>query len=264
MSDTPHGADWWLASDGKWYPPTARPGAPLPPPPPPPPGGISSRPSSALSGLSGTLQVFMWIAAATLAISALLGIGGSNALDTANNSTWRNFADSWQTVENVETAIVVFWLLQNLLALIIFVLIIVWSHRAYSVSEALRANDRSFGSGWAVGGWFIPLANALLPRLVLRDIEKAIAQHSSTWSGGAQSSPPGALGWVWWVSFVVCNALYVLGYGRHGAVDGDYESWQTGYLLLAAGGGGLAVSSVLGALYIRGLTKSLNLAAASA
>ena len=263
MSDTPQGADWWLASDGKWYPPTARPGAPLPPPPPPapppPPGGISSRPSKVPSGLSGTLQGFMWTAAATLAISALLGIGGFGALDSAWNSN-----GSWQAVEDTDDAIRVFWLLQNFLALVIFVLIIVWSHRAYSVSEALRASNRSFSSGWAVGGWFIPLANALLPRLVLRDIEKAIAQHSSTRSGGAQSSPPGALGWVWWVSFVVCNALFVSGSVLHNAVDGDYESWQTGYLLLAAGGGGLAVSSVLGALYIRGLTKSLNLAAASA
>ena len=263
MSDTPQGADWWLASDGKWYPPTARPGAPLPPPPPPapppPPGGISSRPSKVPSGLSGTLQGFMWTAAATLAISALLGIGGFGALDSAWNSN-----GSWQAVEDTDDAIRVFWLLQNFLALVIFVLIIVWSHRAYSVSEALRASNRSFSSGWAVGGWFIPLANALLPRLVLRDIEKAVAQHSSTRSGGAQSSPPGALGWVWWVSFVVCNALFVSGSVLYNAVDGDYESWQTGYLLLAAGGGGLAVSSVLGALYIRGLTKSLNLAAASA
>ena len=64
------------------------------------------------------------------------------------------------------------------------------------------------------------------------------------------------------VSFVVA-ALFVSGSVLYNAVDGDYESWQTGYLLLAAGGG-LAVSSVLGALYIRGLTKSLNLAAASA
>ena len=32
MSDTSQGAGWWLASDGKWYPP--QPPAPAPPPPP--------------------------------------------------------------------------------------------------------------------------------------------------------------------------------------------------------------------------------------
>ena len=35
MSEVQHGADWWLASDGKWYPPQSRPNA-LPPPPPSP------------------------------------------------------------------------------------------------------------------------------------------------------------------------------------------------------------------------------------
>jgi len=33
MSDQAHGPDWWIASDGKWYPPQPT----LPPPPPPPP-----------------------------------------------------------------------------------------------------------------------------------------------------------------------------------------------------------------------------------
>jgi hypothetical protein len=36
MSDVSQGAGWWLASDGKWYPPAQ---APLPPPPPSPPPG---------------------------------------------------------------------------------------------------------------------------------------------------------------------------------------------------------------------------------
>lgn len=37
MSDTSQGEGWWEASDGRWYPPEQRPGAPIPPPPPPPP-----------------------------------------------------------------------------------------------------------------------------------------------------------------------------------------------------------------------------------
>ena len=40
MSDTSQGAGWWLASDGKWYPPESA--APPPPPPPPPPIALVS------------------------------------------------------------------------------------------------------------------------------------------------------------------------------------------------------------------------------
>lgn len=37
MSDTSQGPGWWQASDGRWYPPTARPGTPTPPVAPPSP-----------------------------------------------------------------------------------------------------------------------------------------------------------------------------------------------------------------------------------
>lgn len=30
MSEVQQGADWWLASDGRWYPPTSRPAPPTP------------------------------------------------------------------------------------------------------------------------------------------------------------------------------------------------------------------------------------------
>jgi hypothetical protein len=36
MSDTSQGERWWLASDGKWYPPESATHLPPPPPPPPP------------------------------------------------------------------------------------------------------------------------------------------------------------------------------------------------------------------------------------
>ena len=37
MSDTSQGDGWWLASDGKWYPPTSTPAPEMPPPPEAPP-----------------------------------------------------------------------------------------------------------------------------------------------------------------------------------------------------------------------------------
>jgi hypothetical protein len=44
MSDQPNGPDWWRASDGKWYPPTAQPGTSHSTTPtrsiPPLPGGL--------------------------------------------------------------------------------------------------------------------------------------------------------------------------------------------------------------------------------
>jgi hypothetical protein len=47
VSDTSQGPGWWLASDGKWYPPATAPGAPGPPAAPTaPPGGVPIPPAA--------------------------------------------------------------------------------------------------------------------------------------------------------------------------------------------------------------------------
>ena len=51
VSDTSLGAGWWLASDGKWYPPEL---APPPPPPPPPPQQVNPASARAQSLASAT------------------------------------------------------------------------------------------------------------------------------------------------------------------------------------------------------------------
>ena len=48
MSDTAQGSGWWQASDGRWYPPDARPG--VPPPPEAASAGWSSPPGGSGSG----------------------------------------------------------------------------------------------------------------------------------------------------------------------------------------------------------------------
>jgi hypothetical protein len=47
MSDSSQGPGWWLASDGKWYPPEATPAAATPPPTDPPPAAAAPPPKAA-------------------------------------------------------------------------------------------------------------------------------------------------------------------------------------------------------------------------
>ena len=57
MSDRPQGEGWWLASDGKWYPPESRPAPPAPPAAPVgrgPPGCGSARACTPRCGCSST------------------------------------------------------------------------------------------------------------------------------------------------------------------------------------------------------------------
>lgn len=91
MSDTSQGPDWWLASDGRWYPPTDHPGYVLAPPDPSYTntqysgyyGGPPFRPTNALAIASLILSI-VWVfglgsvLAVTFALVALSKITASN------------------------------------------------------------------------------------------------------------------------------------------------------------------------------------------
>jgi hypothetical protein len=70
MSDTQQGVGWWLASDGKWYPPEQAPGATAPPPPSQPIAVQLQKPKKKL-----TRRPLFWIL-----LVILVFIGGCSAI----------------------------------------------------------------------------------------------------------------------------------------------------------------------------------------
>jgi hypothetical protein len=64
-------------------------------------------------------------------------------------------------------------------------LLVALSYRLAKNHEAIGRPGTRFGPGWAIGGWFIPLASSVIPYLVLVDISKGCdadeAPFSSTW-----------------------------------------------------------------------------------
>ncbi len=49
---------------------------------------------------------------------------------------------------------------------------LVWQHRAHSNLRALGTTDLRYTPGWAVGWWFVPLANIVMPYLTMRELWK--------------------------------------------------------------------------------------------
>jgi hypothetical protein len=82
MSDQSGGPGWWQASDGKWYPPEARPG-PVPPPPPVPQQAtltIPSRERGEWLALGGAVLLILgsfmkWATAGFVSVSGTDGDG---------------------------------------------------------------------------------------------------------------------------------------------------------------------------------------------
>lgn len=109
MSDTPQGAGWWKASDGRWYAPEQHPDyvppAPNPPPAPPPyvppaypqqPGQWGGAPTTTMAppatpakSKGGCLKVGLILGAVLLVLivlAAVLASGGDDSVDTEGAS----------------------------------------------------------------------------------------------------------------------------------------------------------------------------------
>lgn len=257
MSDTAQGPDWWLASDGKWYPPQSRPGTtPDPawaPPPTTPLVGVSS-------ALTTWVQVGAWALAATLLVSASLLARTLNAFDDLVDSggasrllAWLDADDAASSGQNAAVLVGVVWI----------VLVMVWMHRAHRATDALQPQSRSWTAGWTVGGWFIPLAQLVIPKLVLGEIERIAA---SARSGGRvapnwRQTGAAGLGWLWWVLGVVGMLLAVTGLSLTDPSEElprTVEDVRLGYQLSTAGSVLGAAGMVAASFHLRSVGRRLT------
>jgi hypothetical protein len=268
MSDRPQGEGWWLASDGKWYPPESRPGAPVAPAPPgaPPQVRLSA-------GLHRAVRVFLYL---TAAAAGLAVVGMANAIPKV---------DAWWSAPIGSDAVELaawqdaFGLAQGASGLLgvsglaLIVLLMVWGSQAYRSLERYGAGGRSWSPGWAVGGWFIPLGNMVIPRLVLSEIERI--PHP-----GNGPAPVGdrwrersllAAGLGWWIGLVASAIIVGIGAGVVEAgseISGegsemittitDGTLYRNGLVVVTAGIAGIGIAQLLGASYFKVLGERLG------
>ncbi|MGB0114160.1 MAG: DUF4328 domain-containing protein [Ilumatobacteraceae bacterium] len=300
MSDVQQGPGWWLASDGKWYPPESRP-QPLPPPPvATPPGGTGPRPQvgvtpsgppaygqptyaqpahgqaayghlgvgavaprSVSTGLTGTLQGFLWAVcgfALVASVMALVSLVAFNTYwDTPINSRAEADAfDDWIAIDDAFGALAG---IAVLCGLVVFVLMLIWMNGAHKTTQQLWFGERKWTSGWTVGAWFIPFANAVLPKLVLNEIERIALEPRSNGAVPAtwRSRSLLLIGNLWWIGLIVGTVLAQFG----GLSTGDEPAsgdFQITYVLDAVGLALVGVSAIFGALYVRRLGGRLSAA----
>jgi hypothetical protein len=81
------------------------------------------------------------------------------------------------------------------------VVFIVWQWRTAKNAEVLGRTGARYGAGWSIGGWFIPLANLVIPVLIIQDLWRSSDPDPSL--VGWRSRPRSALvGW-WWAAIVL-------------------------------------------------------------
>jgi hypothetical protein len=91
----------------------------------------------------------------------------------------------------------------------IYVLLIVWTRKAYKISEAASVNqfERKFSRRMSVGAWFIPISNLFAPKRVISEIEQILDVGADSDASGLswQSRPIRTSGTWWWALWITTN-----------------------------------------------------------
>ena len=261
MSDVSQGPGWWLASDGRWYPPTAVPGQP------PGAGGplVGMRASLPGPAVPPTLGVVTQV--------AFLLVAGMNALllvaAVLARSRFSDFYEApafgdgafreWITADDRMADVSLYTFVVGLVGTAVFM---AWSWRAHQASDRLRPGDRSYSKGFTIGAWFIPFVNLLLPRLVIGEIEKiamaprdgGVVTHS--WRETGMSG----IGWLWWIGHASGVILGRVAAGRiDAAVElGTGDAVLSAYLFVVLAAAAAAIGLVFGAVHVGRLSRLLS------
>ena len=205
------------------------PGGTPPPPPPswqPPPvsapypastygaGGYAYTPTvstQATKGVATAVTVLLVVSSLAAIFVAVAFFHRASIVDDLSNASFQDVKDADDTVSG---AVALFGL--SLLAT--GVVWIIWQFRYAKNAQTLRG---SYGlpAGWAIGGWFVPLANFALPQLQLFQAARAsdpdVPQGQPVAAGRAPSVIVG-----WWVLLDLAWLFFSFGRGTR---PGDNE-----------------------------------------
>ena len=146
-------------------------------------------------------------------VGSLFDISGNSlessaieAIKVDINSTQKISASTEQTAELADR----FSTLAGQISIICFIIsliaIIGWSHSVVKTAYARDPKSVRKTPGWAIGSWFIPFYNLVMPRVLISEALKEL-----------RTRPPRKLLTVWWVVFLLSN----LGSRQSGKVLSD-------------------------------------------
>jgi hypothetical protein len=123
---------------------------------------------------------------------------------------------------------------------------LLWQHRAHRNLKALGVTSPRYTPGWAVGGWFIPVASVFMPYLTMREL-----RHGSDPGmierdiRNAKGTPLLRSWWALWLGSII--PLFVAGVmGAYGDITGliAQAAWGVVYALLLSAAAILAIMLV--------------------
>ncbi|MFJ9678357.1 DUF4328 domain-containing protein [Streptomyces sp. NPDC101194] len=141
--------------------------------------------------------------------------------------------------------------LQVLMTVATAVVFIIWFRRVRLNAEVFDPSAQPMGVGWAVGAWFVPIANLVLPRRIAGGIWTASAQTDP--DGGWRTVPTTVMN-LWWGAWVCSLVVSRYTSQQYWKAEEPQEIMDAAGLLMATDALDL-VAAVLAVLFVRKLTR---------
>ncbi len=184
--------------------------------------------------------------------SSLLAVALAHRISVVRDFRAGHFGNLLQRAEDADDYVSAGSAFFGLTQLVIVVLFVIWMFRAAKNNEALGRTGARFGPGWSIWSWFVPIANFVVPVLIMQDL----------WRGSTVASRRGDRSWravsgsglvaAWWAAWVASWIRFLdAGSGLHNG--GSLADIETSNMLALVGVVATAVAAILALLVVRAL-----------
>ena len=212
-----------------------------------------------LKGLSVALTILFALVALVDVGAAVARNNRAGLLDDIAASTF-GLGVTEQEITDADTAVQGFGGVHLLLAIAIVVVLMIWQFRHAKNAELLGTTG-GLGAGWAIGGWFIPIGNLVLPAVQMFQSSKA-SDVSARRHGGQPKGAGVVIAWA--IAFALGGVLLASSGALVSSDDEgniiiddvqDIEDAASSDRTAGAGYAVLVVAAGLGAAMVRTLTN---------
>lgn len=193
------------------------------------------------TNLGGLATALTWLLALVALASALLVVFRFVEWSLLDDLRSDPLSVSFSDLESSDDRINVLTGIRTMLVLATGVVFIVWLHAATKNLRAFSHRDLRYSPGWAIGAWFIPFANFVIPKQIVDDAWRGADPQSPP--VGRPSGPVPAVFLAWWLAFVASIVIDRIGNLIGDADDADISQVQTASLTTLVA----AVAAALGA-----------------
>jgi Domain of unknown function (DUF4328) len=220
--------------------------------PPPPP---SEPPRAEYIPLGGRQTAVFTVFALIMVLDAFAVISSLMELDLLNSAAAGEAITPAQADANDARQGVV-GLAQTGAYLACAVVFIRWFHGAYKNLDAVAPGARERGTGWAIGGWFVPILNLWRPKEIVNEIWRGSGPREDR-----DARPPAFL-MVWWLAYLVSGWLGQAAFRT--ALKGDtLDEMRTADYVYIASDGFDVIAAGLALLVVSRVTARMDAAYAA-